>query len=141
MTGEEGETTIHKVMGKVFFFDSETKSWKERGRGTLKVNYKSIPDPENQDNKDDQENQTDQPPQKKTSARLIMRTEGTYVVILNTPIYEAMNLGKEPTGNSVTLLAMDGGSVVTTTIRVSFLLSRRRREYESGMDRWLIIYR
>ncbi len=38
-TGEEGETVLYDAEGTLFQFDDqETKTWRERGRGELRVN-------------------------------------------------------------------------------------------------------
>ncbi|KAK9703770.1 hypothetical protein K7432_010547 [Basidiobolus ranarum] len=39
-TGEEGEDTLFQVRAKLFVMDAETKGWKERGIGSLKLNVK-----------------------------------------------------------------------------------------------------
>ena len=38
-TGEEGETVLYEAEGTLFQFDDQdTKTWRERGRGELRVN-------------------------------------------------------------------------------------------------------
>jgi len=41
-TGEEGETVLYDAEGTLFQFDEQdTKTWRERGRGELRVNKAS----------------------------------------------------------------------------------------------------
>ena len=37
-TGEEGETVLYEADGTLFQFHEDTKTWRERGRGELRVN-------------------------------------------------------------------------------------------------------
>jgi hypothetical protein len=47
-------------------------------------------------------------PEEKKSARILMRTDGTYTLILNVPIFKGMifgdHAGNKPTGNQFLLL-------------------------------------
>jgi len=115
MTGEEDETTIFKCNAKVYFFDADTKVWKERGRGTLKVNRTT---PSVSDFGLASDDEGDSREAVKKSARLIMRTDGTFVVILNTPIFKDMKIGDEPTSNVVNFLAHESGKLVNISIKV-----------------------
>ncbi|PGG98669.1 hypothetical protein GX51_06674 [Blastomyces parvus] len=117
-TGEEGEDTIFSCRGKLFHFDG--KEWKERGVGVFKVNVR---EPANgDDDKADESSEEQQPregkaeekkeeeeevkaktdeddseePKKKT-ARVIMRADGVWRVILNIPIFKGMKAG-DPSG-------------------------------------------
>ncbi|KAJ9106178.1 hypothetical protein QFC21_001321 [Naganishia friedmannii] len=65
-TGEEEENTIHSVRCKLYVMDAGT--WKERGTGSLHLNVHK----------------------KDLSARLVMRAEGVFRLILNTPLYAGM---------------------------------------------------
>lgn len=59
----------------------------------------------------------------KDSARLIMRTEGTYLVVLNVPIYKGMKLGGDingsvPTTNQLQFMTLENGRPVNMIIKV-----------------------
>ncbi|KAK2811671.1 hypothetical protein FQN50_002015 [Emmonsiellopsis sp. PD_5] len=142
-TGEEGETTLFSCRGKLFHFDG--KEWRERGVGTFKVNIK---EPENDEDVspdenakepaptptpaltgDDDKDQTTeekekkpQQPQKKTS-RLIMRADGVWRVILNTPIFKGMKAGDPsgapPSGKQVHFAGFEEGKSVPFLLRTS----------------------
>ncbi|CAK5283180.1 unnamed protein product [Mycena citricolor] len=76
MTGEENEHTVHQVRGKLFMLDEES-AWKERGTGTLKLNVR----------------QSDH-----GGARLIMRKEAVYTLLLNVTLFRGMQcaLAQDP---------------------------------------------
>jgi len=81
----------------------ELKETEDTETGTKETEYKEI------ESKD----------KEKKSARIILRTEGTYVVVLNTPIHGNMRLGAEPSGNSFSFTAIDpSGALSLTTLRV-----------------------
>lgn len=115
MTGEEDETTIFKCNAKIFQFDTEAKAWKERGKGQLRVN-RTTPSVGDFGLASDDEEEKKEP--RKKSARLIMRTDGTYVVILNTLIYREMKIGEEPTTRQLQFLAQDNGVLTNITVKV-----------------------
>ncbi|KAG0267982.1 hypothetical protein BGZ95_002685, partial [Linnemannia exigua] len=70
-TGEENEMTIYQTKGKLYADAEKTKTWKERGKGTFKVNVGR------RDTK---------------VARLVMRTDGVLRLILNISIFPEMNM-------------------------------------------------
>ncbi|KAF9985599.1 hypothetical protein BGZ75_002746 [Mortierella antarctica] len=70
-TGEEEEMNIYQTKGKLFTDTEKTHSWKERGKGTFKVNVGR------RDTK---------------VARLVMRTDGVLRLILNVAIFPDMNV-------------------------------------------------
>ncbi|KAG0378148.1 hypothetical protein BGX24_004613 [Mortierella sp. AD032] len=70
-TGEENEMTIYQTKGKLYADAEKTKTWKERGKGTFKVNVGR------RDTK---------------VARLVMRTDGVLRLILNITIFPEMNI-------------------------------------------------
>jgi Ran-binding protein 3 len=115
MTGEEDETTIFKCNARAFHFDKDAKAWKERGRGVLKLN-RTTPSVDGFGLASDDEGETKAPAKK--SGRLIMRTDGTLVVILNAAIYEGMKPGAEPSGNQLPLTVMENGSNVPIALKV-----------------------
>ncbi|QSS50592.1 nuclear protein export protein Yrb2 [Histoplasma capsulatum var. duboisii H88] len=114
-TGEEGENTIFSCRGKLYHFNG--KEWKERGVGVFKVNIRepvnhgnntdgSEEEPQPGDNKTDEEHEKEEKhkanedegvePKKKT-ARVIMRADGVWRVILNIPVFKGMKAG-DPSG-------------------------------------------
>ncbi|KAG5301677.1 nuclear protein export protein Yrb2 [Histoplasma ohiense] len=114
-TGEEGENTIFSCRGKLYHFDG--KEWKERGVGVFRVNIRepvnddnntdgSEEEPQPGDNKTDEEHEKEEnhkanedegvEPKKKT-ARVIMRADGVWRVILNIPVFKGMKAG-DPSG-------------------------------------------
>ncbi|PGH16613.1 hypothetical protein AJ80_05115 [Polytolypa hystricis UAMH7299] len=126
-TGEEGETTYFSCRGKLFQFDG--KEWKERGVGTFKVN---VTEPRaSRLKKDDGEERSgtaedkakDQQSTKtaKKTARFIMRADGVWRVILNSPIIKGMKAGdakgEEPTGKQVHLAGIENGKSVPLLLR------------------------
>ncbi|KAF9355914.1 hypothetical protein BGX34_010189 [Mortierella sp. NVP85] len=69
-TGEEDEVNIYQTKGKLYADVEKTHSWKERGKGTFRINVNM----------------------KDTSrARLVMRTDGVLRLILNVAIFPEMN--------------------------------------------------
>lgn len=72
-TGEEHETTSFKMTGKLYMFSPDQQQYIERGYGVLKINEKY-------DLSDDNNLQ----------ARLIMRLDKSFRVILNSPIFPKM---------------------------------------------------
>ncbi|OLL26267.1 Brefeldin A resistance protein [Neolecta irregularis DAH-3] len=86
-TGEEDETTLFSVRAKLFILD-DTKNWKERGLGSLKINIH-----ENPKTKEIISSRLGIPPD--LIARLtllVMRTDAVFRVILNTPLFAGMTL-------------------------------------------------
>eukprot|EP00033_Pygsuia_biforma_P004042 GCRY01004428.1.p1 GENE.GCRY01004428.1~~GCRY01004428.1.p1 ORF type:complete len:318 (-),score=45.36 GCRY01004428.1:9-878(-) len=71
-TGEEDEELLFVSKAKLFTLDKESRSWKECGVGKIKLNCSKL-------------NQ---------KARLIMRTEETLRLILNTPLFQEFSLQK-----------------------------------------------
>lgn len=69
ITGEEEETNVMHIYCKLFHWDSKASAWKERGKGNLRLNDKY---------------------EERTSSRLIMRTAGSFKLILNCLIQSGM---------------------------------------------------
>ncbi|KAG0232710.1 hypothetical protein BGW42_007964 [Actinomortierella wolfii] len=69
VTGEEDEATLFQTKGRLYADTDKSQSWKERGKGTFKVNVSR------EDTK---------------SARLVMRTDGVLRLILNIAIFPQM---------------------------------------------------
>eukprot|EP01130_Rhizamoeba_saxonica_P015244 TRINITY_DN6798_c0_g1_i1.p1 TRINITY_DN6798_c0_g1~~TRINITY_DN6798_c0_g1_i1.p1 ORF type:complete len:487 (-),score=159.53 TRINITY_DN6798_c0_g1_i1:63-1436(-) len=77
-TGEEEEETIFEQKGKLYKFDSEEKSWKERGIGMVKINSAD------------------------KRSRILMRGDVTLRLLLNGAIFKGMNISKSsPTDKRV----------------------------------------
>ncbi|PWW74019.1 hypothetical protein C7212DRAFT_214382 [Tuber magnatum] len=107
-TGEEGEITVFKCPGKIFSFDKENKVWKERGKGTFKLNTKGSKPSISASAFGLDDTPSVLATEGKKSARILMRTDGTYTLILNVPIFKGMIFGdyagNKPTGNQFLLL-------------------------------------
>jgi Ran-binding protein 3 len=119
-TGEEDEETIFTARGKLYFFDKSTNtgSWKERGTGVVKLNTPS-PNPftspilaaEGHDSDDEPA----EPVEKR--ARLVMRNDGVYRVILNTSIIKDMSF-VEKGGKQILFTALENGNPVQMSLKV-----------------------
>jgi Ran-binding protein 3 len=102
-TGEEDEKTEYSCRAKLYNFvvgADGKKEWKERGLGVVRLNCKR-PSAEN--------------PDEKTTARLVMRAEGSHRVILNTPVKKEIRFGAPdggpPQGGYLYFMgAVEGGS-------------------------------
>lgn len=73
-TGEEGESNVLQATGKLFVFETQNKNWLERGRGLLRLN----------DSRSSNSIQFE--------SRLVMRTQGSLRLILNTKIWPGMTI-------------------------------------------------
>ncbi|EEH04519.1 hypothetical protein HCBG_07160 [Histoplasma capsulatum G186AR] len=138
-TGEEGENTIFSCRGKLYHFNG--KEWKERGVGVFKVNIRepvndgnntdgSEEEPQPGDNKTDEEHEKEEKhkanedegvePKKKT-ARVIMRADGVWRVILNIPVFKGMKAGDPsggpPKGKQVHFAGFEDGKSVPFLFR------------------------
>jgi len=74
ITGEEDESNVLQIHCKLYHWEASEMSWKEKGKGFLKLNDKQSGD--------------------KLSSRLVMRTAGSLKVILNCSLLTGMNIGK-----------------------------------------------
>ncbi|TFK48503.1 hypothetical protein OE88DRAFT_1664351 [Heliocybe sulcata] len=95
-TGEEDEETIQQVRGKLFVLSSQSQ-WKERGTGTLRLNVR----------RDDG-----------TGARLLMRKEAVFTVILNITLFKGMScfLAQDP--RYLRFSAIEDGKATHYNLRV-----------------------
>ncbi|XP_014777895.1 ran-binding protein 3 [Octopus bimaculoides] len=91
-TGEEDESNVLQSNCKLFVFDKPTLVWIERGQGVLRLNDLVGNDSE------------------KFQSRLVMRSQGSLRVILNTKIWTGMTV-KKASQKSVRLTATDGDGV------------------------------
>ena len=67
-TNEEDEDVQFKIRAKLFRFDKESKEWKERGTGAIKINVH----------------------RPSASARLVMRLDAVLKLILNVKLFPGM---------------------------------------------------
>ncbi|XP_075529051.1 ran-binding protein 3 [Dermacentor variabilis] len=86
VTGEENEFNVLQINCKLFTFDKTTSSWQERGRGSLRLN--------------------DQEVDGVLQSRMVMRTQGSLRVILNTKVWSGMVV-EHPSSKTVRTTAID----------------------------------
>ncbi|XP_073771716.1 ran-binding protein 3a isoform X2 [Danio rerio] len=75
-TGEESESNVLQMQCKLFVFEMLSQSWVERGCGVLRLNDKTSTDDGT------------------LQSRLVMRTQGSLRVILNTKLWPQMQVDK-----------------------------------------------
>ncbi|KAI6113102.1 hypothetical protein F5141DRAFT_757622 [Pisolithus sp. B1] len=97
LTGEEEEETIHQVRGKLYVLCPQNQ-WKERGTGQLKLNVR----------------RTDG-----SGARLVMRKEAVYTLILNVTLFPGMKCFIAQDPRYLRFSAIDGGTTIHYNLRVS----------------------
>ncbi|KAG9350711.1 hypothetical protein JZ751_024600 [Albula glossodonta] len=88
ITGEESESNVLQIQCKLFVFDKTSQSWVERGRGLLRLNDKVSSDDGT------------------LQSRLVMRTQGSLRLILNTKLWAQMQIDKA-SEKSIRITAMD----------------------------------
>ncbi|XP_041525557.1 ran-binding protein 3 isoform X1 [Microtus oregoni] len=76
ITGEEAESNVLQIQCKLFVFDKASQSWVERGRGLLRLNDMASTDDGT------------------LQSRLVMRTQGSLRLILNTKLWAQMQMDK-----------------------------------------------
>ncbi|KAK8769669.1 hypothetical protein V5799_013866 [Amblyomma americanum] len=86
VTGEENESNVLQINCKLFTFDKTSSSWQERGRGSLRLN--------------------DQEVEGVLQSRMVMRTQGSLRVILNTKVWSGMVV-EHPSSKTVRTSAID----------------------------------
>lgn len=96
-TGEEEEHSMYVVRAKLFRL-SDQNQWKERGTGTLKLNVR-ISDGE--------------------GARLIMRKEAVFTVLLNVTLFYGMSVFVAQDPRYIRLSVIENGATVHYNLRVS----------------------
>ncbi|CAL1714112.1 unnamed protein product [Somion occarium] len=96
-TGEEEEDTIYQVRGKLFALSPQNQ-WKEKGTGTIKLNIKR---------------------EDGTGARLVMRKEAVYTVLLNATLFKGMKcfLAQDP--RYLRFSVFENGATTHYNLRVS----------------------
>ncbi|XP_064607282.1 ran-binding protein 3-like isoform X2 [Liolophura sinensis] len=88
-TGEEEESNVLQANCKLFVFENATQTWIERGRGQLRLNDMA-------------------PVHAETfHSRLVMRTQGSLRLILNTKIWAGMTV-ERASSKSIRVTASDG---------------------------------
>ncbi|KAG8594043.1 hypothetical protein GDO81_001035 [Engystomops pustulosus] len=88
ITGEEAESNVLQIQCKLFVFDKISQSWVERGRGLLRLNDMASTD------------------DGMLQSRLVMRTQGSLRLILNTKLWAQMQIDKA-SEKSIRITAMD----------------------------------
>ncbi|XP_069784038.1 ran-binding protein 3-like isoform X4 [Narcine bancroftii] len=88
ITGEEAESNVLQIQCKLFVFDKISQSWVERGRGLLRLNDMASGD------------------DGALQSRLVMRTQGSLRLILNTKLWAQMQIDKA-SEKSIRITAMD----------------------------------
>nr|XP_046264829.1 ran-binding protein 3b isoform X3 [Scatophagus argus] len=87
-TGEESESNVLQMQCKLYVFEKNAQSWIERGRGLLRLNDMASTDDGT------------------LQSRLVMRTQGSLRLILNTKLWPQMQVDKA-SEKSVRITAMD----------------------------------
>ncbi|XP_053740387.1 ran-binding protein 3b isoform X1 [Synchiropus splendidus] len=87
-TGEESESNVLQMQCKLYVFEKTAQSWIERGRGLLRLNDMASTDDGS------------------LQSRLVMRTQGSLRLILNTKLWPQMQVDKA-SDKSVRVTAMD----------------------------------
>lgn len=87
-TGEESESNVLQMQCKLYVFEKTAQSWIERGRGLLRLNDMASTDDGT------------------LQSRLVMRTQGSLRLILNTKLWAQMQVDKA-SEKSVRITAMD----------------------------------
>ncbi|KAM4808889.1 ran-binding protein 3 isoform 2-T2 [Rhinophrynus dorsalis] len=88
ITGEEAESNVLQIQCKLFVFDKVSQSWVERGRGLLRLNDMASAEDGS------------------LQSRLVMRTQGSLRLILNTKLWAQMQIDKA-SEKSIRITAMD----------------------------------
>ncbi|TFK82939.1 hypothetical protein K466DRAFT_590131 [Polyporus arcularius HHB13444] len=97
VTGEEEEDTVYQVRGKLFVLSTQNQ-WKERGTGMLRLNVRRADG---------------------TGARIVMRKEAVYTVLLNATLFKGMRcfLAQDP--RYLRFSVFEGGVLTHYNLRVS----------------------
>ncbi|KAK6188407.1 hypothetical protein SNE40_004585 [Patella caerulea] len=100
VTGEEEESNVLQATAKLYLFDGDNQTWIERGQGLCRLNDMTSSEAES------------------FQSRLIMRTQGSLRVILNTPIWCGMTV-ERASPKSVRITATDGDDGVKIFVIMS----------------------
>ncbi|KAJ6619946.1 hypothetical protein B0H10DRAFT_2024200 [Mycena sp. CBHHK59/15] len=96
-TGEEEEETLHQVRGKLYSLVDGTQ-WKERGTGTLRLNVRRSDG---------------------GGARLVMRKEAVYTVLLNVTLFHGMRCTLAQDPRYLRLSVLEGGVATHYNLRLA----------------------
>lgn len=129
--GEDGEITLLQVRGKLYSLAKDSKTWKERGAGNLRINA-----PHSSHDADEQGepipgsfDPSSLDIAESKAVRLVMRQDATHKLILNTVVIPSMKFEhKETKGNVAYILftAIEGdGDATPMQLKVYFHLLPR----------------
>ncbi|KAF2864491.1 hypothetical protein K470DRAFT_261363 [Piedraia hortae CBS 480.64] len=156
-TGEEGEETIFTCRAKLYAFvkpDTEQQKqestnggkaeWRERGVGTLRLNMTYPPEEEDKvddakeegekDPTEEKQSETEEKPSQenqpsKTTARFVLRADGSHRLVLNTPIKKELMYGTpsggKPQGGSFFLM----GTLDASTGKLEMLQLKMKPDF------------
>ncbi|KAI0091485.1 hypothetical protein BDY19DRAFT_930691 [Irpex rosettiformis] len=96
-TGEEDEETVYQVRGKLFALSPQNQ-WKERGTGQLRLNVRR---------------------EDGTGARLVMRKEAVYTLLLNATLFKGMRCTLAQDPRYIRFSVFEDGAPTTYNLRVS----------------------
>lgn len=99
VTGEEDESNVLQINGRLFVFDGDHQNWLERGRGIFRLNDMRCNSSAFQ-------------------SRLLMRTQGSLRLILNTKVWPGMTVMRA-SQKSIRLTATDGDEGVKVFLLVT----------------------
>ncbi|KAF9494883.1 hypothetical protein BDN71DRAFT_1482927 [Pleurotus eryngii] len=97
LTGEEDEATLHQVRGKLFTL-GDTNQWKEKGTGLLRLNVRRSDG---------------------GGARLVMRKEAVYTVLLNVTLFHGMRCTLAQDPRYLRFSVIEAGMTTHYNLRVS----------------------
>ncbi|EIW58106.1 uncharacterized protein TRAVEDRAFT_47284 [Trametes versicolor FP-101664 SS1] len=96
-TGEEEEDTVYQVRGKLFTLSPQNQ-WKEKGTGTLRLNVRR---------------------EDGGGARLVMRKEAVYTVLLNATLFKGMRCFPAQDPRYIRFSVINGAATTHYNLRVS----------------------
>ncbi|GAB5567598.1 ran-binding protein 3 isoform X4 [Prionailurus iriomotensis] len=110
ITGEEAESNVLQIQCKLFVFDKASQSWVERGRGLLRLNDMASTDDGTLQSRLAivlaPAGRTDRTLHAVDMVALVMRTQGSLRLILNTKLWAQMQIDKA-SEKSIRITAMD----------------------------------
>lgn len=101
LTGEEGERNVLTIGCKLYAFEKSSCSYRERGRGQLRLNDRLPQD-------DDEGGEEGYAVSARQQSRLVFRVQGSMRLALNASLWPGMDLRK-PSARDISVTAMDGG--------------------------------
>ncbi|RMC00755.1 hypothetical protein DUI87_22438 [Hirundo rustica rustica] len=119
ITGEEAESNVLQIQCKLFVFDKISQSWVERGRGLLRLNDMASTDDGT------------------LQSRLVMRTQGSLRLILNTKLWAQMQIDKA-SEKSIRITAMDTEDQGVKVFLISLIASEFCR-YRGDRFMWGVV--